>query len=398
MRVLCWVLVARLVLTDTGVDTQAAELRPTVSAVPEYNALFHRERGWTGADVCSSVALSEDTTLWLYGDTWVGDIREGKHAAATMVNNSVALQRGKDPAKASVEFFYGRGQDGKPAALIVPADGRGFFWLQSGVQTRKGLFLLAAQVEKAGRADDAFGFRQVAVWLIQVANPEQPPTQWRTAQQKIPWSQFPPQGNKCFGCALLKHEGFVYAYGCDEDIARGFHRKHAIVARVAEADLADFDRWRFFAAGGWQADLAKAERLFGGAANEYSVSYQPALQKFIAVCTPDGMSAQIQVRLADSPQGPWGQPTTVYRCPEAQWHKSIFCYAAKGHPTLSMAADELIVTYVANSTDFRYAAGHAEIYWPRFLRLRFQPAQTDGTVAPGSRIGDRLGGGVRGNR
>jgi len=339
----------------------------SVEELPAWDALFRRESGWTGADVASTVALSADKTLWLFGDTWVGEIRNGKHADSKLVNNSVALQSGKDPAKAKVEFFYGKDKDGKPAALVIPADGRGWFWLFSGVRTPQGLFLFAAQAEKAGRGDDAFGFRHVGMWLLSVANPEDRPTEWRVTQARIPLGA----KDTVFGSALLARDGFVYIYGSADEVVGRFHLKHALVARVPEADLGRFDQWHFFADGQWQADGSKASRLFDHAASEYSVSFQPALGKFVAVCTRDGMFGQIQVRLAAAPEGPWGEPVTVYNCPEMKWDKRVFCYAAKGHPELSAAPDELILTYVANSTDFWHMAGDARLYWPRFLRLKF---------------------------
>jgi hypothetical protein len=212
----------------------------------------------------------------------------------------------------------------------------------------------------------------VAVWLLRLSDPDQPPAQWRTEQAKIPCCEFSPQRERSYGCALLEHEGFVYIYGCDDEITQGWHQKHMILARAAADELEDFDRWRFFGQGQWQPDPAKAERLFAGAANEYSVSYQPALKRFVAVYTPNGMSEKIELRLASDPQGPWGEPVTIYHCPEVKWHKTIFCYAAKGHPSISRAPDELIVTYVSNSTDFWYTAAHSEIYFPRFLRVRFE--------------------------
>jgi len=348
--------------------------RVNVSVAEDYNALFRQEHGWIGADGSASVALSRDVTLWLYADTWVGEIRQGKRANASMINNSVALLRGKGPAKASVEFFYRRKADGKPASQFVPADGRGFFWPLAGIRTRRGLFLFAAQVEKTS-GSGAFAFRPVAGCLLRIAEPDQPPAQWRPQQWKIPCAEISPQREKSCGCALLEHEGFVYIYGCDDEIASGFHRKHMILARAAADELESFDRWQFYGGGQWQSDPAKTQRLFAGAANEYSVSYQAALKQFVAVFTPGGMSEKIQIRLASRPEGPWGDPITIYHCPEVEWDKRIFCYAAKGHPSVSRAPDELIVTYVANSTDFWYTAAHAEIYFPRFLRVRFEAAE-----------------------
>ena len=43
--------------------------------------------------------------------------------------------------------------------------------------------------------------------------------------------------------------------------------------------------------------------------------------------------------------------------------------------SLSDAPDELIITYVANSTDFYKMAADARLYRPRFIRVRFKGAE-----------------------
>ena len=86
-----------------------------VEPFDEYNKLFHAKHGWIGADGAYSVALTNDTTLWLFSDTFIGEVRGGKRVNARMINNSVALQRGNDPARAAVQFFCGKPHDGKPA-------------------------------------------------------------------------------------------------------------------------------------------------------------------------------------------------------------------------------------------------------------------------------------------
>ena len=48
------------------------------------------------------VPISDKLTLWIFGDTWIGDIIDGMHKNATIVNNSIGLQQGKDPSTASV--------------------------------------------------------------------------------------------------------------------------------------------------------------------------------------------------------------------------------------------------------------------------------------------------------
>ena len=119
----------------------APPMRYSVEPLPEYDALFTRTEGWTGADAVYSVALADEVTLWLYGDTWIGDIVEEKHKGATMVNNTIALQQGKDPATASVKFFWSTTKEGKAAAFIRPADGTGWFWIFDGIVADGKLYL-----------------------------------------------------------------------------------------------------------------------------------------------------------------------------------------------------------------------------------------------------------------
>ena len=359
-----------LLLRSSG--TQSSQM-PAISAreLPQYDALFRRQSGWTGADVASTVAISPGVTLWLFGDTWVGDIEGGKHVRATMVNNSFALQRGNAPPDARVEFFSSRPGTEKPTTLVTPSEG-GFFWVQSGVLVRKGLFLFAMRVEKQGKANDAFGFRVAGSYLLSVQGPPERPDRWQVRQHALPWCHPDAKGNGVFlGAAVMKHAGFVYIYGCEEDRAGRLPAKHAVLARVPEDRLADLRAWRFAGEAGWLAPGEKPRRLFTPAANEYSVSWQPGPRRFVAVFTPGGLSRKIQVRLATAPEGPWEEPLTVYTCPEPHPGK-MFCYAAKGHPELS-GDNDLIVTYATNGWDFWYTAGHADLYWPHFIELQFGP-------------------------
>jgi hypothetical protein len=88
--------------------------------------------------------------------------------------------------------------------------------------------------------------------------------------------------------------------------------------------------------------------------------------------TQDSLSKHMVFRLAPEPHGPWGEPIQFYRCPEAEWDPRIFCYAAKGHPEISLSPEEIIVTYTTNSTDLALIESDTRFYRPRFLRLRFQ--------------------------
>ncbi|MCP4258429.1 MAG: DUF4185 domain-containing protein [Planctomycetes bacterium] len=337
--------------------------------LPEYVKLFIRTEGWTGADGVYSVALTDDITIWLYGDTWIGSVVDGKHKNAKMVNNTIALQQGKDPAKASVKFFWSTTKDGKPAAFFRPVDGTGWFWVLDGIVADEKLYLFLPQIIKTGEKG-VFGFKHIGTWLAEVDNPYDAPSAWRIRQYKIPYGRYSKEGNLFFGSAVLRDEDFVYIYGANEDWSKGMSGRSMIAARVPYKKIADFEQWRFYSDGRWLSDMTDITGFFNGTATEYSICYQPAIKQYVAVYTENGMSENVMMRLSPTPVGPWGPAHKIFECPEVGWHKTYFCYAAKAHPEISKN-NELIITYVCNSFDFWKMAADTRIYRPRFLRIKF---------------------------
>jgi Domain of unknown function (DUF4185) len=336
--------------------------------VPQYDRLFRQTNGWIGADGDFTVALTNGLTLWLFSDTFIGHVRDGHRVHSTMINNSVALQHGIDPTNASIEFFHSQSPDGKPTALIVPADGKGWFWPSDGIMAHGKLILFLAQIERTGD-QSVFGFRQTGTWLGEVSNPLAPPAQWQVTQIKVPFARFGVDENRSFGSALLATNGFIYIYGTRERKDAG---KMMILARAPDTDLENFASWQFRARDGWSTNAEAAADLCDGMASEFSISWLLSLRRYVLICTENGLSEKIIARTAMEPWGPWSSATTVYRCPEAKWGKQIFCYAAKAHPMLSPSRDELIVTYAANSFDPAQVLNNARLYWPRFVRVKLQ--------------------------
>jgi len=340
-----------------------------VEELPQYDALFARQSGWTGADGAYSVALADDEILWLFGDTWYGEVREGRHMDAVIIKNSIAIQQGRMPPGASVQFYTGLSPDGSPRAFVQPDDHRGWFWIYDGIRVGKELYLFLVQLERTTDRK-SFGFKIVGSQLGHVANPGDDPANWRLARQRIPWGRFSAAGDTLFGSSLLKADKHIYIYGTTEVVEGQIRRKSMILARAPETELAQFDRWRFYSAGKWSTDFNKSSGLCSDMANEFSVSYLPAIGKYVAVYSEKGFSRHIAMRLAPDPWGPWSAPQRIYVCPEADRSQDVFCYAAKGHPDLASAPDEIIITYVANSLDFAKVAADATLYRPRFLRVR----------------------------
>ena len=301
----------------------------------------------------------------------MGKVKEGKRLDARMINNSIALQRGTN----APEFFYGTTADGKPASFIKPQQGAkgDYFWLAHGTRTARGLYFFLNRIVTL-RTDAPFGFKQVDGWLAEVANPDASPPQWRTTQTKVPFTQIWTNSALIFGGAVLRQGEYVYIFGSDSrpEAEKAGVPNGLVLARVMAEQFADFAQWRFLANGAWQKDFEKVTPVFPHLGSEYSVSWVPSRKAYAAVYS-EGIGGRILVRLAPALTGPWSEPVQVYRCPEMDWPSKAFCYAAKAHPELTSAPDELLITYAANSWEFSNLINDARLYWPRFVRVKQIP-------------------------
>ena len=348
------------------------ELPAVVSAEPaaELNAKFRRTDGWVGADGAYSVALSDQKFLWLFSDTLVGSINDGKRKLQTLVNNSVGVQAGRG-ADFTTSFAIRKTADGKPRAVFAPPDGKGFFWLQAGVRVGGKLYVFLPRVETTGKGG-AFGFKHVGQWLGVVESPAADPTEWKVAYSELPFADFAGERKRSFGLAAVRDGEFVYVYGYEETAGKPFPNRRLVLARVPAKQLADFGAWRFYSGGQWKAEASNLTPLADHIGTEGSVSYIPGLKRYAMVYTENGLGDRIVGRFAESPVGPWSESVLFYRCPEMRQNKKVFSYAAKAHPQLS-GENELVITYCVNAFELGAVLNDAMLYWPDFVRVKLKP-------------------------
>jgi len=334
-----------------------------------YNNLFDRTDGWSGGDVACSAPLSDSVILWLFGDSWIGPVVQNRHYNSQMINNVVAIQTGIEVRPDRIKFYYNE-NEGKASPLFIPPDGNGWFWLTGGgIMTEKGLALIAGQVAKVEGDSSVFGFRGVANYLLLVENPMDDPVNWKVVMKKIPFYEVKPDGTEIsFGSLQLKKNGFIYVYGTE--LSKPESNRFMLLARTPEDHLSDFDEWEFYGDGAWHREFGKSGRLCDLFGAEYSVAWNPSMKKYITIYSEMGMSDKIIMRTSPKPEGPWSPQEVIYKAPESGWDKSYFCYAARGHAELS-GKNDLLISYICNSTDFWKMAANADIYRPKFIRIRF---------------------------
>lgn len=331
------------------------------SAWREGDALFHRDGHWVGADGASSVDLGGGRTLWLFGDTWIDPSGQGMRQGARMVSNTVAIQTGADPSKASITFYWGEADDGTPAAF-VPDRNDERHWFGNGVRVGNRLLLFLNRVRNS---DGGLGFESAGWTAWMVDNPDSEPSAWQMRELKTPENSL---GVLVGFAAVLQLGGHVYAFGSEDPV-----KSHPIYAarwtaqQVVSGNLLAPEWW----AGdrlGWVADASRAPRwpLFENGQSELSIHWEPATQRFLGVHTQGFGAADVVIRAAPALTGPWSAPRMLYR-PSEYYRPNAMIYAAKAHPQL--AGGDLLLTYASNSFRFSEMISDHSIYFPRFVRL-----------------------------
>ena len=366
---------------------------------PEWDRVFARKKGWTGADGCYSIDLGDSRTLWLYSDTWIGTVENGKHAGGSrLVNNSIGIHRtgknGSPPEYGKLDFAWGEpGEDGYPRAWIEPdlptpdnappgkKTGKTWYWLLDGcmIETPRGekkllIFLMHMGRKKEG-GKGVFNFRMVGGALAVVSNPLEEISQWKVRQAVNPHSRRSGINDISWATALYLADkdgpgepGTLYIYGIRD--VKGLN-KHVVLAKAPASRADDFSTWRFFAGGSWSAKSSDAVRITDEAVNEHTVEsiVYKGKRRLLLVESQPVFGKHILIRTAERPEGPWSGLKKVFLVENLEKGKhKRFTYAGKGHTHLS-APGELLISYVINSHNFWDMVGDASIYRPRFIRL-----------------------------
>jgi len=357
--------------------------------VPEWDALFDRTEGWTGADGIYSTPLSgvdqpgggggHERTLMTFGDTLVGKVgKDGKRLPGTkFVNSTAAILTGLEPDASKIRFVIARDSVGKPKSLVVPntpnAKEGQWYWLSDTVVVGDSVHTIAMRMK---HRDDGtkgmwnFTLDGIAVLTSKAAAPFGGEVTQIEAPLYFPKGET--RGEIVFGGAITANtehahapnpDGYVYVYGLESQP----FQKYLLAARVEPSHFLEFDRWRFWDGSDWVNDGRKAVRLTDRLSSEFSVTPM-AGGRFILVFQADGMGKNVAVRFGGSPVGRWGELKRIYHCPETEMNDKIFAYNAKAHPHLSNPG-EVLISYNVNTMDFGDLFRHADRYRPRFIRL-----------------------------
>ena len=101
--------------------------------------------------------------------------------------------------------------------------------------------------------------------------------------------------------------------------------------------------------------------------NAFLVHIDTHHNKYVQIQTIGFGQANLGYRISDQPEGPWSDPVIFYE-PQLE-DQQDFVYSANAHPELT--ADGILITYNINNGDFGKLVNNENIYFPKFVRIKF---------------------------
>jgi hypothetical protein len=328
---------------------------------PEADKLFLRDRHWVGGDGAYSINLGGGRILWLFGDSWIDKDGEGKRKGATLVSNSLAIQEGADPSRASIRFYWG--DKGSRPESFFPGNGNVRYWPGHGLLLGDKLLLFLMEVH---HVEGGLGF-EVRGWsAVLVSNPGDEPCKW-----DVRWLDCPESGRGIVvgSGAVLVSGGFVHSFSGQEP-----GPKHDVflvrwpLGDIGAGKLEGLQWWCGKVQGwvlGTRGEVA-AKPVFGKGQTEFTVHFDPVQSCFVQTQTEGFGKAVVVQRFAQELTGPWSGKVKVFDPPENRFGR-IMVYQGKAHPHLRGTG--LVLTYCTNSFEFADHFKEPWLYFPRFVKV-----------------------------
>jgi hypothetical protein len=362
--IICLTLLAAACLGCSGLDAakeQSARKSIAVAAWPEADQLFRQDSRWLGADDAYSIDLKDGRILWLFGDSFISRTHKGSRRDAAVVRNSIGIQAGRDPSRGTMRFYW-RGSDGSPQSFFPEAGGI-WFWPGNGIKIGQKLVIFLMAV---GRAANELGFELTGWSVVVIDNVRANPSSWRFPP---PASRHNPHGVMLGVGSVFLRGAHLYAFGYQPNTGSVFLVRWALSAALA----GDFCRpqWWTDPPGRWistPALTASPPPLFNQGQSEFSVHFEPVLERYVQIQAVGFGAVGIGWRSAPDITGPWS-PLELFYHPEKPHLDQLLIYAAKAHPHLNNG--NTVLTYVTNSLIYEEVIERNDLYYPRFLTIRF---------------------------
>lgn len=276
-------------------------------------------------------ALADGERICLFAnDIWLGEVIEAeKKSLEGVVDSSLIAYRSTSPYLMKDGASYLVDENGWPLPLIT-ADFKEYsgirkFWVRAPVRSGGKYYLFYSIMNNYGRGlYDYFRVGQGVAYSDNISGPYKKAS---AGGRNSFWNDVEP----AFGESVIQDtDGWLYVYGKNPGNP---YRKGASLARVKPQNILVRGEYSYYTedyeSRKWTGDITEASVALEGVDDEFSVSYNKYLKKYLAVYF-DADSQTVFLKTAPYPWGKWSEPMKVKAC-----LKDEFCYSAREHSALS---------------------------------------------------------------
>jgi len=350
---------------------------PLTGEFARYGDDTTRTDDWTGGDGTHSVRLPDGRLLWLFSDTYLGQVHRPPNPAgesypwrdttAPLVRNSAVVmdRKGRLETTLPTPFFPdpAPGQWRWPVAARVEPRSPG---------SSEQVVRVLLWVRTAGQSPWIYGVPTAT----EVATLSLPDLRVESVEKVLDQSLVPdPSGRVLFGTTLVEKGGWTYVFGGDDGQAASRPASSAYVARVPEGRLGEPAAWQYWNGSAWAAG-ARPRAVLGdgqrtGVGSAFSVVRDGGTYVLFTMAAGTEGLTTVTSYWACSPTGPWHGPTRHFSpsLPRA----GVAAYNPQVHPELS-GDGRLVLSYDVNWLETNGASAginaNVTLYRPRFVTLR----------------------------
>ncbi|MER5658756.1 DUF4185 domain-containing protein [Streptomyces sp. NPDC002131] len=338
-----------------------------------------RADDWTGGDGTHSVRLPDGRLLWLFSDTYLGQV----YAPPNPVGESYAWRDASTPLVRNAAVVMSR--DGRllstlPAPLFPDPAPQQWRWpVAARVEPRspgsgEQVLRVLLWTRSTGPAPWIYGVpaaTEVATLSLPALRLEgittvldQRPV--RDASRRV-----------LFGTAAVDADGWTYVFGGDDGRAVGRRASRAYVARVPSGRLGEPGAWEYWDGTAWTVRGRPAPVLGNGRStgvgSAFSVVRDGGTYVLFTMAAGAAGLTTVTSYWACAPTGPWHGPARGFRPPLPRGE--VAAYNPQAHPELA-GGGRIVLSYDVNWLDATGGAAqtnlsrNVSLYRPRFVTLR----------------------------
>ncbi|MCF8302950.1 MAG: hypothetical protein K9I94_06700 [Bacteroidales bacterium] len=338
-------------------------------AQERFNKFTKVDDGWCAADVTISLPLPGDKTLWLFGDTFIGEM-EGefniKNGASTMIRNSVIIEDNDE-----LTTYYG-GTLENPTSFI-PEQGEAWFWPEHAILEEDTLRIFAFRVWK-GEGNPNFQFKVGGTHIASFSYPAMEHLHTKPLEAVL-------DTNMRFGTCVLEQEDYTYVFGKKDTTQNTWTWLLPYLARVENSVMGD---WEFYAGNDQWSEHSEDAVPIGDRPISESLSVHEQNGSFYLVQHEIWLDSKLIIQKSDKITGPWNTSNTggienVFA--DIVVPDENFTYNAFAHPQFTDNG-EILISFNVNADDFFSIFDDTRNYRGRFYWLDVEEAVN--TTQPGT--------------